>query len=129
MAYPKTLGACVDQLYKMRESRLVEEKRIDELKKKESDLRDHILKNFAKTDIEGAKGKVASASVSRKTVAQVEDWTKVFSYIAKNDAWDLLQKRMNDSAFRERIEANETIPGAQAFVVVGLSVNKVGAKP
>ena len=43
-AYPKTIGGCVDQLYKMREQRLVIQKKVDEMKSAESALHDHIIK-------------------------------------------------------------------------------------
>ena len=126
MKPPKTLGACVDVLYRMREERLAVEKTVDALKNEETAMRDYIINTFSKSDIEGAKGKVASCSVIRKTVAQVEDWDKLYNYIEKNKAWDLLQRRVSDTAFRERLEAEETVPGVNPFVVVSLSLTKAG---
>ena len=125
MAYPKTLGGCVDQLYKMREARLVVQKKVDDMKAAESALHDHIINGFKKDEIEGAKGKAASASLSHLTVAQVDDWEKLYQYIAKEGAFDLLQRRVNDSAYRARLEDKLVVPGVQPFVAVKLSLTKV----
>jgi len=124
--YPKTLGACIDKLYQMRAKRLEEEKRIGTLKAQETALSDHILNSFSKGDVEGARGKVATASVSRQTVAQVQDWEAFYKYVAKEGAFDLLQRRVNDSAYRARLDDQIKVPGVEPFGVVKLSITKSG---
>jgi len=124
-AYPKTIGGCVDQLYKMREQRLVIQKKVDEMKSAESALHDHIINSFKKDEIEGARGKAASASISHTTVAQVDDWEKFYKYIAAEGAFDLLQRRVNDGAYRARLEDEIVVPGVTAFSFPKLSVTKV----
>ena len=66
MKYPKAVGACIDQLYTMRAERLAAQKEVDAMKKQEADLEEHILKQFGKAELNGAKGSVATAAI--KTV-------------------------------------------------------------
>jgi hypothetical protein len=122
--FPKTLGACVDHLYKLREQRLAAQKKVDETKGVEEALKNHILTNFQQADVEGARGKLASASVQRRVVADVQDWEALHKWVAKNDAWDMLQKRVNDTAYRARLDENVEVPGIEPYTVVSLSITK-----
>lgn len=131
--FPKTLGECIDAAYTFRAERLEKQKQFDAeiefLKEREDDIEKHIVNTFTKADIEGAKGSLATASVSRMTVPSVKDWPAVFAYISKKKAWDLLEKRMARVAYRDRMEAGEEIPGVEPFVKVTLSLTRVaGAK-
>jgi hypothetical protein len=123
-AFPSTLGACIDLLYKMREDRHAIEKKAEAIKIKEDELETHLLETFKKTDLEGAQGKRATAGVSMSTVPSVKDWDKVFAYIKKKGAFDLLQKRLSATAYRERLESKVAVPGVEPFNVVKLSLRK-----
>jgi len=124
MKLPKTLGACVDMIYKMREKRLAAQKIVDEQKHLEETLKNHILSNFNRQDVDKASGKLATCAVTRRIVGDVEDWDTFTAYIAKNDAFDLLQKRVNDTAYRLRLDDNIEVPGVEAREVVSLSITK-----
>ena len=128
MKFPTKLGACVDKAYTLRAARLEIEKQAEEVKKQETALKDHIIATFSKADIDGAKGKVASASISRSVKANATDWAQIYAFIEKNDAWDLMERRINNKAYRDRMEAGETIPGTESFDVVTLSLTKIGEK-
>ena len=128
MKFPTKLGACVDLAYTLRAERLEIEKQAEAVKAKESALKDHIIATFSKADIDGAKGKVASASITRSVKCNVKDWPAVYAYIQKNDAWDLMERRVNNKAYRDRMEGGEAIPGTESFDVVNLSLTKIGVK-
>lgn len=128
LTIPKTLGACVDKILALRDSRAKLEKQAEDIKSQETMLKEHVLNSFNKSDVEGAKGKAAVASIQRKTVARVNDWDKFYGYIAKEKAWDMLQRRPNDAAYNARLNNEEQVPGVEPFVVVTLSVRKAGAK-
>ena len=126
MKFPTKLGACVDMAYTLRAERLEIEKQAEEVKAKETALKDHIIATFSKADIDGAKGKVASASVTRSVKASVKDWPTVQKWIEDHDAWDLMERRLNNKAYRDRLEAGESIPGVEPFDVITLSLTKIG---
>lgn len=122
--HPKTLGGCVDAYYRMRGARLKLDKQIKEMKAEEELLKSYIFQEFGDKDIDGAKGRLATCSVTRSTVAQVTDWDLVHRHVSNQDEWDLLIRRINDAAYRERLMNNEVIPGIQPFEVVNLSFTK-----
>jgi hypothetical protein len=126
--FPVTLGACVDLCYQIRASRLEVEKKVEELKTEQHELEDYILKKFDKAEIDSARGNICTAAVTRNTVPRVLDWDKFIPFVLKEKDLSLLERRPSRAACRERWEAGEVIPGVEPFVVVGLSLTKVGGK-
>lgn len=123
--FPDTLGACIDALYKKRAERLELSKQLDVLKEVEAEYTNHILNSFNKTEIVGAKGEVATASIKRTTVYQLVDWDRFINYVSENNAWDLLRKQPGSTACKERFEAGVEVPGIDPFVKIDLSLTKV----
>ncbi len=122
---PTTLGATIDLLWSLREERKSAEVIVNEIKEKEAAVEAHLMNNFDKSGLDGAKGKYGLATLKRSTVADVTDWPAFYAYIQKNKAWELLQKRPAITAIRERWDANKVIPGLEPKEVVQLSVTKV----
>lgn len=122
---PTTLGACVDLYYSIRSSRLEVEKKVKEMKENEAALEEHIFQMFKKSDLDGAKGKAATAAITHSIVPHIEDHQKFFDYVLKTKEIDLMEKRASTAACRERWEAGVTIPGVEKFDRIGLSVTKL----
>jgi hypothetical protein len=121
---PKTMGACADLLYETREKRLAAQKIVDDLAKQEAAVREHIINNLPKTDT-GASGKRARVSVVTKQVPQVKDWDKFYAHVKKTGQFELMQRRLADTAIRERWDNGKQVPGVEAFGVVSVSMNKI----
>ena len=126
MKMPKTIGETIDLMYTLREERKVHEAAIRGIKEKEDALESHLMSNFERVGLDGAKGKLATAAIKRSTVAEVTDWDAFYKYIAKNKAWDLMQKRASITSLRERWDDNKVVPGVQPKVIESLSLNKAG---
>ena len=122
---PGTLGAAVDRLYTTRQTRLEETREIDGMKAYETAIKEHLIETLPKDDASGVTGLLARAQISSKKVPSVKDWTAFFAYVKENDAWDLLAKRVNDTAVAERWDNGETIPGIDAFVLTSVSITKL----
>jgi hypothetical protein len=125
---PTTIGACGDMLYSIREKRLEVERNVGEMKKDEETLKQHIILNLPKHDVQGVKGKIANVSISTEEEPTAENWDDVWAYVKKNNAWELLQRRLNSSAVKERWEAGKKVPGVGKYTVVKVSCTKIGAK-
>jgi uncharacterized protein YdcH (DUF465 family) len=127
--FPKTIGACVDLAYTIRGKRIDLQKTYDaeisEMKDEEAQLEDYIINTFKKAEIDGAKGSVASASISTAIYPKVNDWTAVWEYIVETKSYDLMERRMGKLAFRARFEEGVAIPGTEAFTKMELSLTKV----
>lgn len=123
--FPQSIGAAIDQLYQMREKRKDAQREVDQMKEAENALESYIKTNFAEADLNGAKGKLASASVSEDEVPQVVDWPKFYAYISRTKSWDLLQKRVGATACRERWTNKKVIPGVEPVIVKRFSLTKI----
>lgn len=123
--FPKAVGACADKLYQLREERLKQQKIVDDIEAEEKALKAHIINTLPKSEASGVSGKIAKVKVETDDIPQTEDWDKVWQYIKKNNAFDLLQRRLNNAAVEERWEAGKKIPGIKTFKVVKVSCTKV----
>jgi hypothetical protein len=63
--------------------------------------------------------------VVTKTIPRVADWDKLYAFVKKTGSFDLLQRRLTDSAIQERWEAGKSVPGVETFNAVSVSINKV----
>lgn len=124
---PKSMGACADLLYELRTKRLAAQKVADEIKADEDALKEHIINNVPKGDT-GASGKHHHVSVYTDVIPRAADWDKVWAYIKKTGSFDLLQRRLNDAAVKERWEDKKQIPGVESFNVVKVSLTKKKGK-
>lgn len=124
---PKSMGACADLLFETRDKRLAADKLAAELKAHEELIKNHIIDNLDKNST-GAAGKHHRVQVVRKRKYRVDPtkWNYFFAYVAKNKRFDLLQKRIADTAVKEMIEENkQKIPGVEPFDYVDVSLTKV----
>jgi hypothetical protein len=122
---PKSLGACADRLYELRQQRLAVQKEVDKLAAEETFLREHIINTLPKSEASGIAGKLARVTVVTKQVPQVKDWDAFYKFVKKTGSFDLLQRRLTDQAIKERWEAGKEVPGVEHFNAVSISLNKV----
>lgn len=115
MKTPTTPGGIADLLYKKRTARLKLEKAVEDAKKEETDLKERLFKLLPKLDATSVTGKVATVSIERVHVPTIKDWEKLCRYVKSNGAFDLLQRRVNAKAWRERLEANRAVPGVESY--------------
>lgn len=125
MPTPKTLGACADRLYKIKALKADLNKKLDALDDERKNIEAKLIDELPKDSATGVTGKAARATIIIKEVAQVEDWDKLQKFIVKTGSWDLMVKRVKDSAVQERWEDGTKVPGVVAFPRVTVSLNKV----
>jgi hypothetical protein len=122
---PKTLGACADMLYKLRDQRYALRAQIEELEEQESAIKDHLIKNLPKSQSKGISGKVANVKVESRDEPVVQDWDKFYANLKKKGEFDLLNRALNKRAVKERWEDGKTVPGVGTFKVTTVSVTKL----
>ncbi len=54
------------------------------------------------------------------------DWKLIHAYVAANDRFDLLQKRLGEKAVMDMVEDGKTIPGIEVVKVPDVSIIKIG---
>lgn len=63
---------------------------------------------------------IGTATILKKIVANTEDWHDVYQYILDNNMPDLLQKRINQTAYKELRDRDIVIPGLVDFEATDL---------
>lgn len=137
---PVSLGRCADLYRDVRDLRLAMEKQVDDIKARETEIREHLIANLDKSrkagGDTGAAGLKFRAQVVDKTHYHImganpetgaSGWGILTSWIRKNDRFDLLQKRINEKAAADFAEQNEgrVIPGLERVQIPELSVTKL----
>lgn len=118
------LGGLIDELYQLREQRLLLTRQADELKAQETALRGQIMATMQTAGLTGGRGQLATAGLKTNTVPTVRDWAALHQYIIANDAWDLMQQRVSSTACAARWLRQEVVPGVEAFEVADLSLSR-----
>lgn len=122
---PKQIGACADLLYTLRAERLEIQKKVAEYEEQEKELKNYIINNLPKSNATGISGKAANVRVITEDIPVVEDWGKFYAYVKKNNAFDMLQRRLNTKAVEERLEAKKKVSGVGVFTATKVSCTKV----
>jgi hypothetical protein len=131
--FPRTLGECIDLAYTKREERLQLQRQAKELEKFEDALNEHVLQMFTETDLNGAKGQICTAAImkSEKPVIDSDDpeaWDKYLLYVKEHNAFELLHKRITQTAVMDRLSNGEQIPGIKVITETKLSLTKASRK-
>jgi hypothetical protein len=127
---PATLGRVADEYYEIREIRLAMKAETDAVEEREKELRAYLIDNLSKSAAaggdSGAAGMHHRAQVTTKTVYSAVDWPSFHKWVAANDRFDMLQKRLSDKAVTDWIEQNKLLlPGLQVVYVPEVSITKL----
>lgn len=120
----KTLAEMIDELYELRAARLAAQKEVDKMQAEETALVEAVLAGLASENASAAGGKRALAKTDPKVVPQVKDWEALHRHVKTRGHFDLLQKRVSDTAVKERWEQGLAIPGVEPYTIVKLSLTK-----
>lgn len=123
--FPKTVGECLAKLAKLQNTVDKINLKLAPLEKEESALREHMIQNFKKDKLDGARGSGRSLSITSTEVPVLKDWKKFFRFASKKGNDDLLARSVHSTAWRERVEAGRAVPGVESFTRVGLRVNRI----
>lgn len=123
---PVALGALADHLYAVRENRLAIERAAAKLQGEEAAIREHLIATLPKAELAtGIAGAIGRVTIKPDQVPRVADWPKLYAHVKKTGAFELLQRRLNEGAVKERWEAKTPVPGVEPFTVFKVSVTKV----
>jgi hypothetical protein len=122
---PKTLGACADRLYKLKDEMSALTKKVEALDAERKAIQEHVIETLPKSQATGVSGKLANVKVVTKDVPQVEDWEAFYGYVRKTKRTDLMQRRLAEGAIAELMDDGVRIPGVKTFKAVKISLTKV----
>lgn len=87
-------------------------------------LEGDIMALMSDAGISQAASDKASCSMKMTKHPAIKDWQAFYGYVAATSQFELLHKRLSSTAFRERWEAGEAIPGTEASEVWELTVRR-----
>jgi hypothetical protein len=136
---PKSLAACADALYDIREERLGFDRESAALKKNEAVLRELLIEKLSKGEESGVQGKVAFAYVDSSTAFSAKDWGLIYAAIvkeymaaktpgAKMAAFRYLNRAISKEPMEEVWESGKTFPGVERIPVKKVNVSKKRGK-
>ena len=119
------ISQLIEEILEVKEQRAVLTAQDSELSKRlhvlEKDLM-HAM-NEAGT-VKAASDTGHSCKMEQKAYPAIVDWNAFYGYVTKTNSFDLLHKRLSNTAFRDRWTAGEEIPGTSQSQVWELSVTK-----
>jgi hypothetical protein len=123
------MGAVADEYALTKNYRLAMEKVVEPVQERESELRQHMIRNLEKSRDEGkdtgAAGRLYRVQIKDKETPKVTNWNEFWEFIAVNKRFDLLQKRTSDKAIMDMVEADQMPPGIETVLIPDVSVTKV----
>lgn len=115
----------IEKLRELRVRRLVLQRQADALEQEEKDLTYELTKGFT---FDQAKYNVTEGGyilrAERKTTVNVTDWTQLLTHIKQTGQVDLLQKRVTESAVKQRWDNGLSVPGAEQAHKWAVTVTK-----
>jgi hypothetical protein len=122
---PAHLGLCADLYREVRDLRIAMQKEVDEIKRRETEIREHIIDSLPKTH-GAAKGQFYRAEITTSREIKVSDWPTLHGWIIDNRRMDMLQKRLSETAAKDWVEENgRPLPGTEIINVPDVSITKL----
>lgn len=125
---PDHLGQVADEYKRVASIRIARQKAVDEIKSRESELRDYLIEHIDADNEAGVMGREYQATIKKDVKPRIdpEKWNEFHQWVAENGRFDLLQKRMSDKAVMELINEGVELPGVEKMHVKSVSVRKIG---
>ena len=114
MSEDNNLNSLFDELASIRGEikSLQEQEKV--LKLRQNDLDSEIIRKMEDQGLDQIANDVCTVSKKIDVVPTVEDWDVVHQHILDTKQFELLQKRMSATAWRELLQMGQAVPGVKA---------------
>ncbi len=114
MEEKKNLNQLMDELSSVRKDikSLQEQEKI--LKLRQNDLDSEIIYKMEEQGLDQIASDVCTISKKIDVVPTVEDWDVLHKHIIDTGRFELLQKRMSATSFREALQLDGSVPGVKS---------------
>lgn len=107
-----SLQELIDAWGTARTARLAEQKKVDVLEDNEKKLKAQVIAKMKAANATSMGGlKYGANRDPNKTKPVAGNWKDIYSWITANDAFDILQKRLTETAVQARLDEGIEIPG------------------
>jgi hypothetical protein len=109
------------QWRKARATRLAEQKKVDAIEVVEKELKAKVIAALSKSPNKSLSNGERLFQLKTSNEPTVSDWAALYKHVQKTGAFELLFRRVNPAAVKERWELNEKVPGVESLPVETLS--------
>jgi hypothetical protein len=121
---PASAAECADLLYKARERRLSMQRETERVEKLEKQLQAWFVETLPASQT-GVAGRLARVQIETKAVPQVEDWGLFYAHVKRTGSFELLQRRLSETAVKERWDDKKIVPGVTIFHAKKVSCTRI----
>jgi len=119
------LTELIEQLVEIRRKRTDIASQDSELSKQASQLEADIMHLMSEVGTTKAATETGhSVIMAKKSVPVITDWDAFYSYVQQTKSFDLLHKRLSTTAFKDRAENGEQIPGSSITELWGITLTQ-----
>lgn len=86
------------------------DKSVEEINTVMAKLEGIVLKEFQESGLDSVKTKAGTAYKSTRTSVTTADWDAVLAFIKDEQAWEMLEHRLNKKAVEQYREVNDDLP-------------------
>jgi hypothetical protein len=108
------LDAIVERYIQLRdkkaEMKKAFDKSVEDIDNALAKLENFLLGTLQSQGVDSVKTPAGTAYRTTKTSATVEDWDAALAFIKENDAWNMLDKKVNKTAVVEYKDAHKALP-------------------
>lgn len=115
----------VDSYITIREQRLAADRLVVQLKESEDDLKRTIIAKYRESGLKALGGQLGLVKMSELDEPKAANWEQIYDYIAENNAFHLLHKRLTTLAVKELWDDGRDVPGVIHETIYKLSVSGV----
>ena len=83
-------------------------------KSRKMELEARIVSTLKEQGIDRIGNDNCTVSIKEEVVPTVEDWDQVYQHLLQTKQFELIQKRMSATAFRELLQTGMNVPGVKA---------------
>jgi len=128
-----TVDAVIKKYMKLRSQKEAVEaetkQRVDDIKTAMAKLEAWLKTKLDADGLTSFKSQYGTAFLTTTDFASVENWDATLDFIREQEAYDMLEKRVNKTAVRGYIEAtNEVPPGVKYGTKLGINIRKPTAR-
>lgn len=91
-------------------------------------IEEYFIQTLMVGESSGVQGKRSRVQITDPVIPVADDWSKIYAYIVKKKAFELLNRALNKAAIQERWDAKQQIPGIKPFRIKKVSCTKLGGK-
>jgi len=119
------LSELINQLVEVKQQRADLALQDSDLSKQAAQLEADIMHAMSEAGTTKAASEAGhSVTMSKKSVPVITDWESFYEYVSQTKSFDLLHKRLSSTAFKDRIEHGEQVPGSSITELWGINLTK-----